>query len=170
MKDATIAARVAELRNVVTERAIEKAAIDKAAVIAELAKIGFANMQDYLTIGADGAPTLNWKGLTRDQAAALVEVTVDENKIGDVPAGKKIKFKLGDKRAALVDIGKELGMFAPPKEQPKRPLDELTDEQLARITAALASQLSPEDLALLGLAGEAGASDGKPPGAVSPLH
>ena len=47
-------------------------------VIAELRKIGFANMADYMKVGSEGYPTLNFSELTRDQAAALVEVTIDE--------------------------------------------------------------------------------------------
>lgn len=33
-------------------------------------------MLDFMTVGASGEPVLNWRGLTRDQAAALQEVTV----------------------------------------------------------------------------------------------
>ncbi len=83
-------------------------------IAAELALIGFANMQDYLTISDDGDPYLDFSGLTREQAAAIAEVTVEDFKDGrggrarDV---RKIKFKLADKRAALVDLGKHLGMF-----------------------------------------------------------
>jgi phage terminase small subunit len=76
-------------------------------VLRELAKIGFANMRDFLTIGPDGQPVLNWAELTHDQAAALSEVTVTE-----VPSGgRKVRFRLHDKRQALVDLGKHLGLF-----------------------------------------------------------
>lgn len=96
-----------------TERAIAKLAITKEAVLRELAKIGFANMQDYMTVGPDGAPTLNFKDLTREQAAALVEITVEEFRDGrtDSREVRRVKFKLADKKGALVDIGKHLGMF-----------------------------------------------------------
>lgn len=83
-------------------------------VLQELAKIGFANMGDYMRIGADGDPCLDFSGLTRDQTAALVEVTVEDFTDGrgeDARDVRKVKFKLADKRAALVDIGKHLGMF-----------------------------------------------------------
>ena len=40
--------------------------------------------------------------LTREQAAAVREVSVDD---------RKVRFKLYDKRAALVDLGKHLGAF-----------------------------------------------------------
>lgn len=83
-------------------------------IIKELAKLGFCNMQDYLRITEDGDPQLTLASLTRDQAAALSEVTVEDFKDGrgeDARDVRRIKFKLADKRAALVDLGKHLGMF-----------------------------------------------------------
>jgi phage terminase small subunit len=64
------------------ERAIERSAISKESVLEELAKIGFANMSDYMRVGPDGDPVLDFSALTRDQAAALVEVTVEDFKDG----------------------------------------------------------------------------------------
>lgn len=86
--------------------------VDK--IIAELAKLGFANMADYMRVGADGDPTLDFSALSRDQAAALAEVTVEDFKDGRGEESRdvrRVKFKLADKRAALVDLGKHLGMF-----------------------------------------------------------
>lgn len=83
-------------------------------IMAELAKIGFANMQDYYSVGPDGDPHLDFTSLTRDQAAAIVEITVEDFKDGrgdDARDVRRIKFKLADKRAALVDMGKHIGMF-----------------------------------------------------------
>ena len=81
-------------------------------VLKELAKLGFSNMADYMMVGEDGKPMLDWARLTRDQAAAIVEVTVEN--VGELVT--KTKFKLADKRASLVDIGKHLGMFVDRKE------------------------------------------------------
>lgn len=83
-------------------------------VLQELAKIGFANMQDYMRANAYGDPHLDFSQLTRDQAAALIEVTVEDFKEGrgeDARDIRRVKFKLADKKGALVDIGKHLGMF-----------------------------------------------------------
>lgn len=83
-------------------------------VVAELAKLSFSNMQDYMRSGADGDPYLDFSKLSREQAAALVEVTVEDFKEGrgkDARDVRRVKFKLADKRAALVDLGKHLGMF-----------------------------------------------------------
>ena len=96
-----------------TARSIAKLEITKDAILAELAKIAFANMADYMKVGPDGAPRLNFKDLTRDQAAALVEITVEEFRDGrtDSREVRRVKFKLGDKKGALVDLGKHFGMF-----------------------------------------------------------
>src|SRR4051812_24136150 len=51
-------------------------------VLSELAKIGFANMADYMKSTPGGDPYLDFSALTRDQAAALVEVTVEDFKDG----------------------------------------------------------------------------------------
>ena len=96
-----------------TGRAIAKLEITKDSILAELAKIAFANMADYMTVDDQGDPTLDFGRLTRDQAAALTEVTVESFRDGrtDSRQVRRVKFKLGDKRAALVDLGKHFGMF-----------------------------------------------------------
>lgn len=103
---AAIAARQAQIA--------KKFEITQEMVIAELALIGFANMSDYMRPGKDGDPYLDFSGLTREQAAALAEVTVEDFKDGrgeDARDVRRVKFKLADKRAALVDLGKHLGLF-----------------------------------------------------------
>lgn len=78
-------------------------------IVAELAKIGFSNIGDFMD--AQGDPSK----LTRDQLAAVSEVTV-ERVVGDMAEDGtggivRAKFKLYEKRAALVDLGKHLNMF-----------------------------------------------------------
>jgi hypothetical protein len=83
-------------------------------VLDELAKLGFANMADYMTVGPDGDPVLDFSKLTRDQAAALTEVTVEDYLEGrgkDARQVRKVRFKLADKRGPLELIGKHLGLF-----------------------------------------------------------
>lgn len=86
----------------------------------EYAKLAYANMQEYMTIGEDGQPTLNWSNLTRDQAAAIASLTVEEFTDGRTSASaegggsrqvRRIKFTLANKRDALQDLGKHTGMF-----------------------------------------------------------
>lgn len=101
-----------------TERSrsrVEKHDVTVTRIVQELAKIGFANMMDYVTIDPlTGDPTVDLSGMTRDQAAAVLEVTIDfyvEGKGDDAQRVKRTRLKLADKRAALVDLGKHLGMF-----------------------------------------------------------
>jgi phage terminase small subunit len=109
-RNGKVAARVAEL----VEIGAEKAEIDVAKVLAELAKIGFANMLDYVGFTKDGDPYVTLANMTRDQAAAVQQITVEDYKDGrgeDARDVRKVTFKLADKRAALVDIGTHLKMF-----------------------------------------------------------
>lgn len=104
-----VAPRIAELRSRVAERA--EISIDRIAT--ELAKIGFANMSDFIGRNEDGSPTVN---LPEDpNALAIVsEVTVDRVKSrenDDNTYTDRIKFKLHDKLSALDKLGKHLGMF-----------------------------------------------------------
>lgn len=120
-RDGSIVQRVTELqqqaRNIETEalqQAVDRLAITKERVLGELAAIGFANMLDYMQVGAGGDPVLNFADLTRDQAAALAEVTVEDFKDGRGEGSRdvrRVKFKLHDKKGALVDLGKHLGLF-----------------------------------------------------------
>lgn len=105
-----IATRVAEILSAGAARA----EITVQRVLEELALLGFANMQDYMRSGADGDPYLDFSGLTREQAAALAEVTVEDFKEGrgdNARDVRRVKFKLADKLGALEKIGKHLGMF-----------------------------------------------------------
>ncbi len=93
---------------------IARVEIEADAVIRELAKIGFANMLDYITIGKDGDAYVDLSKLTREQAAAIGEITVEDFIDGrgeDARAVRKIKFKLADKRGALVDLGRHFALF-----------------------------------------------------------
>ena len=65
-------------------------------------------------IGPDGSLVLDFEILTRDQAAALQEVTVEtymEGRGKNAREVKKVRFKLAGKRAALVDLGRYHKLF-----------------------------------------------------------
>ena len=87
-----------EIKNAMANRE-KRTLVTADAVVAELAKIGFSNMQDYIQ---EGFTLQDIQRLTRDQAAAVQEVVIEEN---------RVRFKLLDKRAALVDLGRHLGLF-----------------------------------------------------------
>ncbi len=83
-------------------------------VLAELSKMGFSNMLDYMRVDEDGAFVLDLSKLTRDQAAAIQEYTVDAT--GGTGDGERklvmrTRFKLADKIRALELLGKYLKLF-----------------------------------------------------------
>jgi len=88
-------------------------------VLQELAKMGFSNMEDYMTMTEDGEAFVDLSKLTRDQAAAIQEITVDsyfDTSLGDGEEEKgktvkKIKIKLCDKKGNLELLGKNLKLW-----------------------------------------------------------
>lgn len=80
-------------------------------VIDELAKIGFSDIRKMFTPGGNLLPIHD---LDDDAAACLSSIEVVTRKAPggeDVEVEHVAKIKVWDKRAALVDIGKHLGMF-----------------------------------------------------------
>lgn len=109
-----ISVRISEILN----RSAEKAEISIASVLSELAKIGFSNISDFI----DGGDAVNLSQAPRDKLAAIAsietETTYERRKGGKPVAVQRTKLKFWDKRAALVDIGKHLGMFEKVKDDP----------------------------------------------------
>lgn len=105
-----IAARIDELRAARAKRT----EISADRVIRELALIGFANADDFMGVTMDGDPYIDVSKLSREQRAAIAEFAVEDYVEGrgeDARSVRRVKIKLWDKRAALVDIGRHLGMF-----------------------------------------------------------
>jgi phage terminase small subunit len=105
---------IAEKVEAAQERLAAKLDVTADDIARELHRCGFANMADYMRVGRDGDPVLDFSKLTRDQAAALAEVTVDDYLDGrgdDAREVRRVKFKLVDKRASLVDLAKLLGFW-----------------------------------------------------------
>jgi len=112
----------------------ERTKITQDKVMKELEKIGFSNMLDYITITDGGDPVTDFSALTRDQAAAISEIVVEEYTEGRGDEARKVKrtkFKLSDKRSALVDMGKHLGMFKDHLVHSNDPENPLTDTKSA---------------------------------------
>lgn len=110
LKKAEFKARLDELMGLTASDAVMTAR----EVLEELSRIGRANMADYMRVGPEGDPALNFGELTRDQAAALAEVTVEDFTDGrgdDARDVRRVKFKLWDKRAALNDLGRHHKLF-----------------------------------------------------------
>ena len=103
------------LRNVKVKRFLEsrhnailaELEINVKKTLRELALIGFANMQDYVRYSNNNVELIASDKLTRDQMAAIHEVSKTEIKKDVV----RTTFKLSDKVAALAKIGEHLKMF-----------------------------------------------------------
>lgn len=85
-------------------------------VLKELALIGFSNMADFARWGGEGAYFYDSDELTKEQSAVVAEVSSKKTKrtikdSDDEIETVEIKLKLHDKKGALVDIGRHLGMF-----------------------------------------------------------
>jgi phage terminase small subunit len=126
-----IASRVAEI----LAAGAQRAEITQARVLAELGKIGFSDIRKMFNENGGLIPIHE---LDDDAAACLSSIEVVTKK---VPGGEAsevehvAKIKVWDKRAALVDIGKHLGMFKESVELTGKdggPI-EVADMELARL-------------------------------------
>lgn len=111
-----------------TERA-KRLEITADRVLSELAKMAFANMHDYVSV-QDGDAYVDLSKLTRDQAAAIQEITVEEYTEGRGEEKRDIKrtrFKLADKRGSLELLGKHLKLFTEKLEHSGQAIQILTN-------------------------------------------
>lgn len=98
----------------VLENRLKQLEINNSNVLQEIARAAFANVLDYVKINTvDGTASIDLSNLTREQAAAIQEITYDEGVIagknGLKPA--RVKFRLVNKLAALELLGKYLKLF-----------------------------------------------------------
>jgi len=103
MKTSGISEEIKRLRK---ERS-ERCAIEADDVIKELKLLAYSDMDDYVEFGPAGVTLKEMSEMPTEMTRAIVEVSHNFTSEG----GGSIKFKLADKRPALVDIGKHLGMF-----------------------------------------------------------
>jgi len=87
----------------------EQTGITPERILHEMAKIGFSNILDYITQDENGDTIIDLKAIDRDAAAALTELYVETTKGRSTV--RKVKVKPYDKMAALVQMGKHIGMF-----------------------------------------------------------
>ena len=77
-------------------------------VVAEFARIGFANIRDYWPKKGE---TIDLSRLDQDRTAAVEELTVDEVVDTAGTLHRRTRLKLHDKQAALTNLARHLGMF-----------------------------------------------------------
>ena len=114
----------------------ERLSVSAENVISELAKLAFANVGDFYQVGEDGLLQVDASALADPaKSAALAQVDIVEKANGD----QTIKIKLADKRAALTDLGKHLGLFSDKSELAVtvKKVEPRTDRELALDMLAL---------------------------------
>ena len=94
-----------------------KVIVTKDKILRELSMIGFANMADHVTIddgtgcvqavGIDSLPVGASRAIKKVKERRIIKSTAK----GDEVLESTFEFELHDKQTALVNMGKELGMF-----------------------------------------------------------
>lgn len=100
---------IAEAQN----ESAKRANITQDMVLKELALLAFANIKDIATWDGESFQLKPFSELTRDQAAIISSISVTRNRYGDIDL-RFITPSSQDKRGALVDVGKHIGMFWEP--------------------------------------------------------
>lgn len=95
-----------EIKRLREDRA-ERCAIEADDIIKELKLLAFSDMEDYVEFGPNGVTLKEISELPPEMSRAIAKVS---HHLGAEGAGT-VEFKLHDKRPALVDIGKHIGMF-----------------------------------------------------------
>ena len=105
-------------------------------VISELGKLGFSNIADFYRVTENGKLEVDPGALADPmKAASISQIEITDNAAG----GQTVKIKLADKRPALNDLGRHLGLF--------------NDRSEVAVTVTPAdSEISMRDLALAALA------------------
>lgn len=109
LRNIQVAAAIAERK----AKRIERLEITQDRVLAELGKIGFSDVRKVFT---GGGSLRRIEDLDDETAGALSSIEVVRRRVPgsdrDQPEYEDVtKIRLWDKRAALVDLGKHLGMF-----------------------------------------------------------
>lgn len=110
LSNAEVSARVAELKDQVAAAVVKTAAMSEQEALEALSTLGRSNARDYATLAYTG----DLRDLTVEQSACVQELTTETYLDGhgdDAREVKRVKFKLYDKRASLVDILRYHGAF-----------------------------------------------------------
>lgn len=108
---------IVEVQNLIAERVsalITKLDLSAEKVLTELTRVGFSNILDYVTV-KDGDAFVDLSRMTREQAAAVQEIVVEDYLDGrgeNARDVRRVKFKLLDKIKSLELLGKHLKIFA----------------------------------------------------------
>ncbi len=113
----------------------ELAGAHSGAIQQELARLGFANMLDYIGINGEGLPYVDLSSLTREQAAAIAEFTIETlpPREDDGPPVTRVRFKLHPKVSALAELAKLTGDASDPLADAVSGIGDRLDRAIQRI-------------------------------------
>jgi hypothetical protein len=119
-------------------------AIDRKAVLGGMARLGFSNIFDYVRVDAAGRMTFDMSRVDRDKGTAIRELAFEqvEAKDDSQPPTMRVRVRMFDKRQALADLARCLGMFS------KRPGYAMSDE-FAELTPQQIEDKLAANLAML---------------------
>lgn len=96
------------------EAAARQTEVTAASLVTELAKIAFSDIADFIKVDEAGLPQPDFSRVTGGRSAAVSEITVNEFESGRSAEGRamrRVRFKLADKLAALVELCKIFGLY-----------------------------------------------------------
>ena len=102
-----------------SEKALERAGVSMQGVLNSLANLAHSNMQDYVKVDEDGQADINLASLTREQWAAVQEITVDTtggSGDGERRRVLRTRFKLADRGINLERLAKCRGYMTEKKQ------------------------------------------------------
>lgn len=130
------------------QRSIDRYAVTEERIVAALARLGFYDARDIFEWTESGVRLKPSGQISDDAAAAITEISQTQTEHGGT-----LRVKLADKRAALVDLGKHMGMFVERREVGKPgAFDNLTPEQKRERAIGLAKQLGLDRVGIVGRA------------------
>jgi len=143
LEKVSIKERIQALRQKITD----KLDVSAEKVVAELAKLGFANIKDFVDINEEGETTFkSFEGIDNAKLAAIksIKVSKTENKDGNREY-TTTNFELYNKESALEKLGRYLGIFkdnAPNQEKEAAIVARMSDEdkELARLLTRIRTE------------------------------
>lgn len=116
-------------------KVLDLAQVTAVDVVRELARVGFADVSDYVAWGPTGITLRDSADLSRDATAAVAEVSERPT-----PLGAVVRFKLHSKVEALTQLGRKFGIFKDHVEvEAGQRLRAAMDEASAKLERRLAS-------------------------------
>lgn len=132
LKKPEIIERIAEIR----AEYLEQSKIEGQDIVNALIEHAFWNIQDFID---DGNVIKDLKTIDRETAAPIAGIKIKETftTVGGITTKEvTTELKLSDKRAALVDLGRHVGIFEKDNEQGRTITPPLSDSQFEQLLQA----------------------------------